>query len=106
MPTDAERWRFLADNNLALGRGRDGCHISHFEESDAPGSSTNFRPVASGKTADEAIDNAIARWERKHKRRFVPGEVSDETQMRGTAPGSAKTAEPVRGTARRSTRRP
>jgi hypothetical protein len=72
MYDDALRWRFLADNNLALGRGKDGCFITHFTPSTGPGSSSTFAPVSSGKTADEAIDLAIARWERKHRKKFSP----------------------------------
>jgi hypothetical protein len=67
MPTDSERWRFLADNSLALGRSREGVSITHYKPGERPGASATFTPVSSGKTADEAIDAAIARWKRKHK---------------------------------------
>ena len=108
MPTDAERWRFLADNNLTLGRSPGRCFVAHYAEPESPaqGRHGKITPIADGATADEAIDLAIERWEKKHKRPYVPGEVNDETHVRGSASGSAEASESVRGAARRSPRRP
>ncbi len=68
MNSDAERWRFLADNNLTLGRSPAGCFVAHYAEPEQPGQGhTKITPVSDGKSADEAIDSAIARWKRAHK---------------------------------------
>ena len=67
MPTDAERWRFLADHGLTLHT--DGGHhgyMVHWCRTSGPGQPPRFYPVANGKTADEAIDRAIERYNRKH----------------------------------------
>lgn len=72
MRTDADRWRFLADNSLALGRFKGGCFVVHFQPAARPDAPSNFYPVATAATPDEAIDAAIERWERKHRRRWKP----------------------------------
>jgi hypothetical protein len=67
MPTDAERWRFLADHMLTLHT--DGGHYGyrvHWCRTAGPGEPPRFYPVANGKTAEEAIDRAIERYNRKH----------------------------------------
>ncbi len=66
MPTDAERFRFLAKFHLhvtfhyehvtLMWRGT----VQHWE------ASPPYYPVASGKTLEDATDAAIARYNRKH----------------------------------------
>lgn len=67
MPTDAERWRFLADHALTLHA--DGGHYGymvHWCRTAGPGEPPRFYPVSNGKTAEEAVDRAIERYQRKH----------------------------------------
>ncbi|HEY8685524.1 MAG TPA: hypothetical protein VIO57_07960 [Chloroflexota bacterium] len=67
MPTDAERWRFLADHALTLHTdGGDYGYLVHWCRTAGPGQPPRFYPVSNGKTAEEAIDKAIARYNRKH----------------------------------------
>ena len=69
MPTDAERWRFLADHGLTLHTdGGFYGYMIHWCRTAGPGEPPKFYPVSNGKTAEEAIDAAIARWERKQRR--------------------------------------
>lgn len=60
MPTDAERWRFLADHKLTLHTDG-GDYLTHWCRTVGPGQPPKFYPVSSGATADEAIDVAIDR---------------------------------------------
>jgi hypothetical protein len=70
MPTDAERWRFLADNSLVLNRdARQGVSIMHYQSPDGSAFAAKYRSVATGNTADEAIDNAIARWAKQARKK-------------------------------------
>jgi hypothetical protein len=69
MPTDAERWRFLADHALTLHTdGGDYGYLVRWCRTAGPGQPPKFYPVSNGKTAEEAIDRAIERYERKHGR--------------------------------------
>jgi hypothetical protein len=69
MPTDAERWRFLADHGLTLHTdGGDYGYMVHWCRTSGPGQPPKFFPVSNGKTADEAIDAAMARYEKKQRR--------------------------------------
>lgn len=63
MPTDAQRWRFLADHKLTLHTDGDGYRVHWVRKGDNPGNPPKFYPVSTGATADEAIDAAIERWE-------------------------------------------
>ncbi len=57
MPTDAERWRFLADHALTLHTdGGDYGYLVHWCRTAGPGQPPKFYPVSNGKTAEEAID--------------------------------------------------
>lgn len=67
MPTDSERWRFLADHGLTLHTdGGDYGYMVHWCKTAGPGQPPMFYPVSNGRTAEEAIDRAIARYNRKH----------------------------------------
>lgn len=67
MPSDAERWRFLADHGLTLHTdGGDYGYLVHWCRTAGPGQPPTFYPVSNGKTADDAIDRAIERYNRKH----------------------------------------
>src|SRR3954465_296606 len=67
VPTDAERWRFLADHALTLHTdGGDYGYMVHWCRTAGPGEPPRFYPVSNGKTAEEAVDRAIARYNRKH----------------------------------------
>jgi hypothetical protein len=69
MPTDAERWRFLADHALTLHTdGGDYGYMVHWCRTAGPGQPPKFYPVSNGRTAEEAIDAAIGRWESKQRR--------------------------------------
>jgi hypothetical protein len=65
MPTDAERWRFVADHRLALHTDG-GDYLVHWLRTGGPGQPPAFYPVSSGLTPEEAVDKAIARYQRKH----------------------------------------
>jgi hypothetical protein len=67
MPTDAERWRFLVDHQLTLHTDG-GDYLVHWCRYSGPGEPPKFFPVSTGRTADEAVDAAMARYERKQRR--------------------------------------
>jgi hypothetical protein len=67
MPSDAERWRFLADHGLTLHTdGGDYGYMVHWCRTAGPGQPPKFYPISTGKTAEEAVDRAIERYNRKH----------------------------------------
>lgn len=67
MPTDAERWRFLADHQLTLHTdGGDYGYMVHWCRTAGPGEPPRFYPISNGRTPEEAIDRVIARYNRKH----------------------------------------
>lgn len=77
MPTDAERWRFLADHALTLHTdGGDYGYMVHWCRTGGPGEPSKFYPVSNGKSAEEAIDRAMERYYRKHG--SAPRVTSDE----------------------------
>lgn len=67
MPTDSERWRFLADHKLTLHTDG-GDYLVHWCRTAGPGEPPKFYPVSNGKTPEEAIDRTIERYNRKHRR--------------------------------------
>ncbi len=69
MATDAERWRFMADNLLTLHTSGER-YMVHWYRSQGPGMPPRYYPVSEGGSADEAVDLAIERWERKHSRKY------------------------------------
>ena len=69
MPTDAERWRFVVDHQLTLHtNGGDGYAVHWVRQGDL-GQPPKFYPVSKGNTAEDAVDLAIERWQRKHARK-------------------------------------
>jgi hypothetical protein len=64
MPTDAERWRFLADHKLTL-HADGGDYLVHWVRTGGV-EPPKFYPVSNGRTPEEAIDRAIERYNRKH----------------------------------------
>ncbi len=67
MPTDAERWRFLSDHKLTLHTdGGDYGYMVHWCRTSGPGEPPKFYPISNGRTAEEAIDRAIDRYNKKH----------------------------------------
>jgi hypothetical protein len=95
MPTDAERWRFLADHKLTLHTDNgDYGYMVHWVRTGGPGQPPRFYPVSTGATADEAIDRAIERYNRKHKIQHPP--VSRENSSQSER-GLAVQRVPVRG---------
>lgn len=86
MPTDAERWRFLADHALTLHT--DGGHYGymvHWCRTAGPGQPPKFYPVSNGKTPEEAIDRAMLRYHRKHGLPDRANESPRETGVRWLA---------------------
>ena len=73
MPSDAERWRFLADHELTphTDGGITATWCTGFGSA-GPGPSPDFHPVSNGATADEAIDRAMERYNGKHERTIHP----------------------------------
>ena len=68
MPSDPERWRFLADHGLTLHTdGGDDGYMVHWCRTAGPGEPPQFYPVSNGRTAEEAIDRAIECYNRKHR---------------------------------------
>lgn len=68
VPTDAERWRFVADHKLTLHTDG-GDYLVHWCRTAGPGEPPKFYPVSTGRTPEEAVDRAIERYDRKHRRR-------------------------------------
>jgi hypothetical protein len=67
MPSDAERWRFLSKHALTLHTdGGDYGYMVHWGRTGGPGEPPQFFRISNGRTAEEAIDRAIVRYNRKH----------------------------------------
>jgi hypothetical protein len=66
VPTDAERWRFLADHELSVVWYDSGASISWREKWPEPGKIAAYRHLSRGKTLEEAVDVLIERYNRKH----------------------------------------
>ena len=80
MPSDAERWRFLADHGLTLHTdGGDYGYMVHWCRTAGPGQPPKFYPVSNGATAEEAVDRAIERHNRK-QRRQVPEQIAAQPE--------------------------
>jgi hypothetical protein len=66
VPTDAERFRFLAKFRLHVSWHSDHVTLMWQERVLHWEASPPYYPVASGKTLEEATDAAMARYNRKH----------------------------------------
>jgi hypothetical protein len=66
MPSDAERFRFLAKFRLHVAFHDDHVTLMWQKKVQHWEASPPYFEVASGKTLEDATDAAIARWERKH----------------------------------------
>jgi len=67
MPSDAERWRFLEENELCVTWYDNGASLAWREKRPPPGKTAGYRHLARARTLTEAIDSVIARWKRKHR---------------------------------------
>jgi hypothetical protein len=65
VPTDAERWRFVADHKLTLHTDG-GDYLVHWCRTSGLGEPPKFYPVSTGRTPEEAVDRAIEGYNRKH----------------------------------------
>lgn len=72
MPSDAERFRFLAKFRLHVSFHYDHVTLMWQERVRHNQASPPYYPVASGKTLEDATDAAIARYNRKHGLSLVP----------------------------------
>ena len=66
MPTDAERFRFLAKFRLHVSFHDDHVSLMWQEKVQHWEASPPYYPIASGRTLADATDAAIARYNRKH----------------------------------------
>jgi hypothetical protein len=72
VPTDAERFRFLAKFRLHVAFHADHVTLMWQETVQHWEASPPYYPVASGRTLEDATDAAIARYNRKHGLSPVP----------------------------------
>jgi hypothetical protein len=72
MRSDEERFRFLEEFKLSVTRNNDGVSI-FWRGRDSPGQPGQYSSVASGRTLADTVDQAIARWEKKHGQPYRPG---------------------------------
>ena len=66
MPSDAERFRFIAKFRLHVSFHADHVTLMWQEKVQHWEASPPYYPVASGKTLEDATDAAIERYNRKH----------------------------------------
>jgi hypothetical protein len=66
MPTDAERFRFIANLRLHVSFHSDHVTLMWQEKVEHWKASSPFYPIASGTTLEAATDSAIERYNRKH----------------------------------------
>jgi hypothetical protein len=72
MPTDAERFQFIAKFRLHVSFHADHVTLMWQQKVEHWEASPPYYPVASGKTLEEATDAAIARYNRKHNMAPTP----------------------------------
>jgi hypothetical protein len=82
MPTDEERFLFIAEFKLSIGWSDDGATL-FWTGKPLPGQPGRLFVVAKGLTLDEATNAAIGRWEKKHKKRWSPNETPTAAQGLG-----------------------
>lgn len=68
--SDESRYRFLKEHKLSITWYDGGPSLTWREQRPEPGTAGGYLPVSRGKDLDDAIDQAIARWEKKHGRRW------------------------------------
>ncbi len=83
MPSDAERFRFLAKFRLHVAFHADHVTLMWQEKVQRWEASPPYFPIASGKTLAEAADAAIARYNRKHGLSPVPASDVVALEVRG-----------------------
>src|SRR5437763_7286536 len=83
MPSDAERFRFLADHELSVVWYDSGASISWREKWPEPGKTAGYVLLCRAKTLEEAIDSVIERWERKHK--ALPRETTEPKERHASS---------------------
>jgi hypothetical protein len=66
MPTDAERFQFIAAFRLHVSFPSDHVTLMWQRKVEHWEAGPPYYPVASGKTLEETTDAAIERWKRKH----------------------------------------
>ena len=71
MPSDAERFRFIAKFRLHVSFHDDHVTLMWQQKVQHWEASPPYYPVADGKTLEDATDAAIARWEKKHKKQYT-----------------------------------
>lgn len=65
MPSDSERFAFIEKHQLSI-TWNDSRASLFWRGKAKPGEPGAYFPIADAGTLAEAVDNAIARWERKH----------------------------------------
>ena len=83
MPSDAERFRFLAKFRLHVAFHDDHVTLMWQKKVQHWEASPPYFEVASGKTLEEATDAAIARYNRKHGLSQVPSPDVLVLEVRG-----------------------
>lgn len=83
VPTDAERFRFLAKFRLHVAFHADHVTLMWQEKVLHWEASPPYYPVASGETLEEATDAAIARYNRKHGLSQAPAADVRVLEVRG-----------------------
>jgi hypothetical protein len=83
MPSDAERFRFLAKFRLHVSFHDAHVTLMWQEKVQHWEASPPYYPVASGKTLEDATDAAIARYNRKHGLSPVPSPDVVVLEFRG-----------------------
>ena len=85
MPSDAERFRFVAEHRLTLHTDG-GDYLVHWCRTAGPGGPPKFYPVSNGATAEEAVDEfrsagdlgTVGDGARDVAATIAPGPVEDE----------------------------
>jgi len=81
MPSDAERFRFIAKFRLHVSFHADHVTLMWQEKVQHWEASPPYYPVAEGKTLAEATDAAIERWEKKQGKRWIPEHSSGVVRL-------------------------
>jgi hypothetical protein len=79
VPTDAERFRFLAEHKLSVVWYDDGASIHWRERWPEPGKAASYRNLSRARSLAEAVDIIIRKYLRKH--RGLERQESDEHSL-------------------------